>query len=136
MNSAPVAFTDDKARRRFVVLRHDDREGVHYDLMIESGRALATWKLRHPPESGMQRCCRIGDHRNAYLEYEGPISGDRGHVTRHDEGWCTVREADTAGQRGPVTFILALEGRVLRGEYALTAPDAQGSEWFFCRVRT
>ncbi|RIK66590.1 MAG: hypothetical protein DCC65_09505 [Planctomycetota bacterium] len=136
MDPAPVAFSDDKFRRRFVVLHHEDREGVHYDLMIESGSALATWKLRHPPESGEQRCLRIGDHRRAYLDYEGPISGDRGRVTRHDEGWCTVREADAAVQHGSATSILMFEGRVLRGEYSLASSDSQGSEWLFCRVRT
>jgi hypothetical protein len=32
----------------------------------------------------------IGDHRIAYLEYEGPISNDRGQVARWDEGTYTL----------------------------------------------
>ncbi len=84
---------------RFVVLRHTDRHGVHYDLMIDLGERLATWKCPGPPEeSGTsgQSCTRIADHRRRYLDYEGPISGARGRVARHDHGLCDllVRQED------------------------------------------
>jgi hypothetical protein len=32
------------------------------------------------------RAEELGDHRLAYLEYEGPLSGDRGRVRRYDAG--------------------------------------------------
>ena len=38
----------------------------------------------------------IGDHGLAYLDYEGPVSGQRGSVRRREQGlfeW-TIREAD------------------------------------------
>ena len=35
---------------------------------------------------------RIGDHRKAYLDYEGPVSGGRGDVTRVDRGTVEIRE--------------------------------------------
>jgi hypothetical protein len=36
---------------------------------------------------------RIADHRSLYLDYEGPISGDRGVVRRLDRGTIERGEA-------------------------------------------
>ncbi len=100
----------------FVVLRHEDREGTHYDLMIDLGVTLATWKCARPPETAQESpiaCRRIGDHRRVYLEYEGPISGDRGKVRRHDRGTC---EAMTpSADRWQVLF----HGQRLSGSFEL-----------------
>lgn len=71
---------------RFVVLRHE-WEGVHFDLMLEQGGVLRTWALPEPLGDGRTIAARaLPDHRAAYLEYEGPISGDRGEVRRIAEG--------------------------------------------------
>lgn len=64
---------------RYVILEHD-WNGVHYDLMLEHGEALATWRLESFLRVGTQSVIRLPDHRMAYLEYEGKISGDRGGV--------------------------------------------------------
>jgi len=71
---------------RFVVLEHD-HPFLHWDFMLEAGDVLLTWRLSSPPAP--QRTVsaeRIGDHRRAYLDYEGPVSGGRGNVTRWDGG--------------------------------------------------
>lgn len=48
---------------------------------------LATWALERPPTPGTTIAARrLPDHRRLYLDYEGPISGDRGGVTRWDAG--------------------------------------------------
>jgi hypothetical protein len=71
---------------RFVILEHDHPE-LHWDLMLEDGATLRTWRLARPPEPGvMVSAMRIGDHRLAYLDYEGPVSGGRGTVQRWDTG--------------------------------------------------
>ena len=86
---------------QFVLLWHDCpatyRAGPHADLMIESGETLATWSLPAVPEpwaAGLAHAAplaplplpmmveRLADHRRAYLDYEGPVSGDRGTVRR------------------------------------------------------
>jgi hypothetical protein len=108
--------------RRFVVLRHDISGTTHFDLMIDGGSLLATWQCPSPPEDAQQRpllCRRIGDHRRMYLDYEGPVSGDRGHVTRHDVGTCRIARWGDDGVE--VTF----EGRQLVGRYALELRDGQ-----------
>lgn len=143
---------DSRIERRFVVLRHEDREGLHFDLMIESGERLATWKFPTAPESVSAGAAaasslhwppvlhgrRIGDHRRAYLTYEGPVSGDRGHVTRHDEGTCRV-DRPVAYDREPAELSDSVErwciefcGRLLRGRFELVRDDDQGSGWSLC----
>lgn len=76
---------------RFVILRHElppghDR-GTHFDLMLEVGGVLRTWALPELPEVGKAiEAEALPDHRLAYLEYEGPVSGNRGAVSRVEEG--------------------------------------------------
>jgi hypothetical protein len=78
---------------RAVVLEHTLPDGsAHFDWMIEhpaltGERRLATWRTAARPDradafSGE----RIGDHRAAYLAFEGEIPGGRGRVRRVAQG--------------------------------------------------
>src|SRR5262245_17631602 len=77
---------------RFVVLRHETPPGyrrpAHFDLMLEEGGVLRTWALESLPPVGGEPIPaeRLPDHRLDYLDYEGPVSGDRGSVSRVDFG--------------------------------------------------
>jgi hypothetical protein len=72
-----------------VLLRHDTPDGAHhYDLMLErragDGRLL-TIRLDRRIEVGVAGRAEgemLGEHRRAYLEYEGAVSGGRGCVRR------------------------------------------------------
>ena len=67
---------------RFVLLEHD-HPTRHWDLMLEVGAVLWTWRIDANPCLGAPcRAVRIADHRPLYLDYEGPVSGDRGRVNR------------------------------------------------------
>jgi hypothetical protein len=69
---------------RYVILHHTGIPMPHYDLMFElvPGNRLATWRsLDWPVESGTL-VERLPDHRRDYLDYEGPVSNNRGQVTR------------------------------------------------------
>ena len=72
---------------QFVVLHlkmpNDGERDDHWDLMLQHKAVLWTWALDKLPEQG-SNCSgkKLPDHDIKYLEYEGPISGDRGHVTR------------------------------------------------------
>lgn len=71
---------------RFVILEHD-HPTRHWDLMLETGPVLRTWRLSAPPELGCSvEAIPSFDHRLAYLDYEGPVSGNRGTVQRWDSG--------------------------------------------------
>lgn len=76
---------------QFVVLLHEMPQeaeiGSHWDWMFETGTSLETW--RTPIGDGMLAmfesswpCERLADHRRDYLEYEGPISQNRGSVSQ------------------------------------------------------
>ena len=102
---------------RFVVLRHETAEGTHWDLMLERGTALATWRLAAAPSRDATdpiAAIRIGEHRREYLEYEGPVSGNRGTVTRYDAGlYRAIRIAETEWE-------LEFDGQHLSGRYGLS----------------
>jgi hypothetical protein len=71
---------------RFVILEHDHPE-LHWDLMLEVGEVLRTWRLTAPPATGQAVAGEaIADHRRMYLDYEGPVGGNRGAVQRWDAG--------------------------------------------------
>jgi hypothetical protein len=76
---------------RFVVLYHEmppeSERPSHCDVMLEHDGILRTWAVASPPASGrVQRADALSDHRLAYLDYEGPVSGARGSVRRWDSG--------------------------------------------------
>ena len=71
---------------RFVILEHDHPTS-HWDLMLEAGAVLWTWRLLAPLCAGQHiQAQRTFDHRPLYLDYQGPISGDRGTVVRRERG--------------------------------------------------
>jgi len=83
---------------RFVILVHEAPWGRHWDLMLEKGPALATWAIPRPPDAaGTLLAEALPDHRLAYLDYEGPVSGGRGHVTRWDQGTYQVDQESETG---------------------------------------
>jgi DNA polymerase Ligase (LigD) len=77
---------------RFAILDHD-WPTRHWDLLLEDGDTLLSWRLLGEPRSGTTLPAeRLANHRKLYLDYEGPVSDDRGSVTRWDAGtfeWIT-----------------------------------------------
>ena len=122
---------------RFVILRHDSPRGEHFDFMLEAGGVLKTWALPRAPEAGIEMDCEaLVDHRLAYLDYEGPISGDRGVVTRWDCGTYTLEHQNEqewavtlAGDRlaGQAT-LLRLHGDLKLWRFSLGKQDAPPSQ--------
>ena len=108
-------------RPRFVLLEHR-WDGVHWDLMLERGGVLKTWALEVPPAPGVEvGARRLPDHRAAYLDYEGPISGGRGSVRRVDDGVYEPIEWESGRVR------VRLEGGQLVGEVLLSLRTRAGS---------
>jgi hypothetical protein len=99
---------------RFVILHHvvaaHSGRSTHWDFMIETDNTLKTWSLDEEP--GYDRvisAVRIADHRREYLDYEGPLSQDRGNVTRFDHGSYTLISEDDTG------LLLEMRGSRLQG---------------------
>lgn len=90
-------------KHRFVVLFHD-HPFKHWDWMFETHGTLVTF--RSPPgclnelQSGQpQEWTPLPNHRLQYLDYEGPLTGQRGKVKRVFTGDFLWLEKETARLR-------------------------------------
>jgi hypothetical protein len=115
------------AMSRFVLLHHETPpefgRPTHYDLMLEAGESLWTWELLTLPQPGVEQTCRrLADHRLAYLDYEGPVSGNRGVVRRVDAGEVTLLEHRNGYLRGTIS------GGIFRGSFVLELASRQPGE--------
>ena len=113
---------------RFVILHHRTppgaARGTHYDLMLEWGATLRTWAIEQPPSLlPVQLAEPLADHRAAYLDYEGPVSNNRGDVTRWDEGSYELITAEA------LQLVVELHGRRLRGTLQLLRHLPQEEKW-------
>jgi hypothetical protein len=108
---------------KFVILEHD-HPCLHWDLMLEAGDVLQTWRLANPPEMGSSpiEAMALGDHRIAYLDYEGPVSGNRGAVRRWDTG-----DFDEEPDSSPLARKLILKGARLKRRVLLE--KIEGASW-------
>jgi DNA polymerase Ligase (LigD) len=71
---------------RFAILTHD-WPSKHWDLLLEVGLVCKAWRLSAEPlPKAIVPAEPIDDHRLLYLEYEGPVSGNRGTVEVWDRG--------------------------------------------------
>jgi hypothetical protein len=102
---------------RFVLLEHD-HPYPHFDLMLEAGPVLWTWRLAALPSENPVEATRVADHRLVYLTYEGPISGGRGSVRRQEEGEFTWQSCEEG------MVVVNLSGRSLRGTVSLRQQKA------------
>lgn len=110
---------------RFAILTHD-HPSLHWDFLLENGEKCRTWRLLTAPDAVTEEIVaeEIADHRLLYLQYEGPVRGQRGNVARWDGGtfeWLT-NEADHC--------LVLLEGDRWTGRVHLVRVD--GPKWV-CR---
>jgi hypothetical protein len=88
-----------------VVLHHTGIQNPHFDLMLETseGSALATWRADSWPLQNGTPMEHIAAHRRDFLEFQGPLTGNRGEVRRVAAGTHFVE------QDHPVLLIVRLE---------------------------
>ena len=120
---------------RFVLLRHECSPRLekpsHWDFMLESQGVLRTWDIRHLPtawaaylgeHSDLEAVTAhaLPDHRLDYLDYEGPLSNDRGTVRCGDRGvYQFVQQAENS-------LTVAIQGDLLQGDVRLIQ---RGQNW-------
>ena len=108
---------------RFVVLEHD-HPFLHWDLLLEEGSVLKAWRLLQPirPEVWIPSES-LPDHRPFYLDYEGPVSRNRGTVKRLFEGRYRVEET---GEQA--TLYAFTHNEFSRGTLRITG---ETMDWYF-----
>ena len=118
---------------RYVVLEHDHPHR-HWDFMLEADGVLRTLggSPSPPAEGRIVTAERIGDHRLAYLDHDGPVSGGRGTATPWDKGdYVVVGEdkIDLTGRRWSGRVRIEADGRTdvddeLPERTAIVSPNA------------
>ena len=117
-----------KRNRGFVIQEHARDESVHWDLMLETGGALQTYQLESPPDKLLEQRCtavKIFDHALKFLTYEGAVNNGKGSVRIVEAGTYQLLSKDER------CFGLQIDGKILKGEFALT--HVEGDRWEFGR---
>lgn len=110
---------------RFVIQEHT-REGqeTHWDLMLEHGEVLESYRLGCAPGALAQqavRAERIFDHPLRFLRYEGAVNEGKGNIRIAEAGRYESHVAEEGQYR------IIFEGEVLRGEFRLV--HVEGRNW-------
>ncbi len=116
---------------RFVIQKHSRGSEFHWDLMLQRGERLLTWRVFVPAGemgAGQIRAERIFDHPVRFLTYEGPVQGGTGKVEIEDSGGVSY---ESCGE-DEVRFVL--DGEILKGGFILKRQC--GQQWFLCRKGT
>jgi hypothetical protein len=109
---------------RFVILEHDHPRGRHFDFMLEFGDVLKTWAIGETPSIGVEQIAeRLPDHRSAYLDYEGPVSGDRGTVAQWDHGEYRIIEQTEK------RILVDLQGKKITAQAEFTQKGDPEEQW-------
>jgi len=108
---------------RYTISHHTSGpEADHFDLFLQLDDALKSWRLQRTIFDIPQPAVRTEDHRTTYLDFEGPVSKNRGHVKIWDTGDYTA-DAWT-DQR----IVVALRGRKLKTRLRLERPRPEAAD--------
>jgi hypothetical protein len=105
---------------------------THWDLMLEFGPVLRTWRLDTEPAAigdAPVEAVKIADHDLKFLEYEGPVNKGTGSVNIVDNGTFTLTDA------GDDRYTIEFSGQILRGSYSFNSKNRTDT-WLFQRSST
>ena len=101
--------------KKFVVQRHErQNEPTHWDLMLEAGDFLETYRIGEPPEEWGREpieAVRIFDHPMKFLTYQGSVNKGKGSIKIADSGTFSVVSQNED------QLILEISGVILKGEF-------------------
>ena len=104
--------------KKFVVQKHTRCDDVHWDLMLEVGQELETYRLNVPPDKLAQgaiaSATRNFNHPLKFLTYEGSVNKGQGTVEIAESGTYIFLSRDEHLQE------IQLDGKVLQGKFTLT----------------
>lgn len=112
----------------FVIQQHTTPSGSHWDLMLQMGDVLWTWRMTVSPEhidAASLPVERIFDHPLRFLSYEGPVQNNTGRVQIADKGNFRLVSEQVDKLR------VDLKGKVLQGQFLLTRQA--GNLWMLAR---
>lgn len=103
----------------FVILEHQTPRDIHWDLMIQQGQTLWTWRMPAEclPIEKPVALERIEDHPLRFLTYQGAVQNHTGAVRQVEKGIAAVHR-QTDGQ-----IDLTFQSSKLNGAFALRRID-------------
>ena len=112
-----------------VILYHETPDDAavdsHLDFMLQANDELLTWRWDIiPQDNQVFVAARLANHRVEYLTLEGQLSGNRGTVTRIDQG--TFEPAIEGSQQ---QFSIFIQTTKFQGE--LVAEALSEDRWEF-----
>lgn len=138
------------ARQRapiFVIQKHAARH-LHYDLRLEIDGVLKSWAVPKGPSLNprdKRLAIEVEDHALEYADFEGVIEEGAygaGAVIVWDTGPYRNLACNSAGQEIPLSEALArghlevwLEGRKLRGGFALVRMSGSARHWLLIKMK-
>jgi hypothetical protein len=112
---------------RFVIQEHQRQgEETHWDLMLEQGNSLKTFRLNLPPQdiqASPGLAVPIADHKRRFLTYEGPVNQGQGSVRIVEQGHYTTQSQSVSN------WSLSLDGTLLRGTFKIA--QLENGTWQF-----
>ena len=120
---------DERKTSLFVIQEHTFEGNTHWDLMLQDGELLKTWRLDIGPEeilSQSAKATKIFDHPLRFLTYQGPVNKGKGMVKIADKGTYKA-ENETVGN-----LEIFLSGCILRGRFRLDKADS--NSWRFKKM--
>jgi bifunctional non-homologous end joining protein LigD len=120
----------------FVVHEHHARR-LHFDFRLEMDGVLKSWAVPKGPSmdpADKRLAVEVGDHELSYMDFEGIIPEGQygsGEVIIWDSGTYAL----VAGSHDSGKMELALEGRKLKGGFALFRMKGKPKEWLLVKTR-
>jgi hypothetical protein len=103
--------------KKYVVQRHQRQSlPIHWDLMLENGTVLETYRIGRPPEEWGKKAIeavKIFDHPLKFLSYEGRVNKGKGMVEIADCGTYHLNKNVKNEQQ------ISFSGKILKGEFRL-----------------
>ena len=102
--------------KKFVIQKHIRGEDVHWDLMLEAGNVLETYRLAAPPEkitSEPVEAAKIFDHPLKFLTYQGSVNKGTGTVEIADAGIYKILSKNNTHTD------FQFNGKILKGKFTL-----------------
>jgi len=124
------------SKNRFVVQEHfAEKAGHHHDFRLEMEGVLKSWAVPKgvPEKTGIKRLAiSVEDHPVDYINFEGEIPKDlygAGTVKIFDKGKYKLVE------KTKDRVIFELEGKKLKGDYALIKMKGRKDQWLMFRTK-
>ena len=103
-------------QKQFVIQQHCKGDDLHWDMMLQVGDCLQTWRLDKEPKQVLKtpaEAIKIFDHPLKFLTYEGPVNRGQGQVKIVESGTYRI-QCQTDEQ-----IELHFDGKILNGKFTL-----------------